>query len=173
MKEDIRTVQDDIIKHTDKMDDYEMYSRRNSVRVYGIAEVPRNENEDCSSKILKIFKDEMNLVLDPNDISRSHRAGKPSDNITRAILVKFVRHDKKVDTIKARKALKGKPIVIKEDVTQPRAKIMHELYEYGKLKRINVWSTDGRIFAKVRGKIYPVRSRSDVNIVKHQIDRLV
>ena len=73
----------------DRLDEYEQYSRRNTLRVSGVPEEP---NESIDGKILPIFN--TRLSLDPpmiiDDIDRIHRVSKPDQRRDpRQVLVKF------------------------------------------------------------------------------------
>jgi len=69
-------------------DDNEMYTRRNSIRIYGI---PEKENEDTTMLALKLFKDNLKLLdktddktdmplIQNRDIDRSHRVSRARDD---------------------------------------------------------------------------------------------
>lgn len=136
----------------------EQYTRRNSLRIFGI---PVTKDEDTNNIIIKLASDKLEIQLSPEDIDRSHRVGKP-DSDARAIIVKFARHDTKAKVIRARRKLAGSPIVIREDLT----KINHNLLKAAKDndKVNNAWSWDGRILATKNGssRVYPIRNESDI-----------
>lgn len=150
------------------LENQEMYSRRDSVRIYN---VPHEIDENTTTQALKIIHQNLNLGhITRQCISRSHRVGKPRDNRPAPIIVKFCRHDDKVDVIKARRLLKGKkigdcrPLVIREDLTQERFGWMHELIQLTSPRQ--VWSTDGTIVVLVDGDRNYVRDASDYESLK-------
>ena len=61
-----------------QIDDLEQYSRRSSIRVFG---VPEDANDDTDSKIVSLCNDHLKLSppLQLSDIEVSHRAGKSTD----------------------------------------------------------------------------------------------
>lgn len=65
-------------------DAQEQYSRRNCLRISGIAETVNEKTDDI---VLAIAED-LNVPLTPADIDRSHRVGKQSRGV-RKIIVKF------------------------------------------------------------------------------------
>ena len=79
--EERKTVQDSII------DDHEQYSRRECVRIWSTT--AENKEEDTNKLVLGIA-DKMSVNLDVEEVSRSHRAGRPRGNKPRAIICRFV-----------------------------------------------------------------------------------
>lgn len=153
------------------LENQEMYSRRDSIRIYN---VPAHVDENTTTIALRIFHDKLNLGhMTRQCISRSHRVGKPRDGKPAPIIVKFCRHDDKVDVIKARRLLKGqklgdcRPLVIREDLTQERFGWLHELVQMTSPRQ--VWSTDGTIVALIDGTKNYVRDASDFNELKTRL----
>ena len=89
-----------------EIDRLEQYSRRDSVRVCGIAET---DNENTNDIVVRVAKD-MGVVISPNDISVSHRVGGPRRGRTsdkpRPILAKFVRREFKSQIMYRKKNLR-------------------------------------------------------------------
>ena len=73
------------------------YSRRNSICIFGIQ---KQTNEKLSKTISKFSKQKPNIDLQPNFIDRWHPVGNYRNR--NAVLVKFVSHKHKRDTLKAR-----------------------------------------------------------------------
>ena len=71
------------------LDDHEQYSRRNSLRLFGLVE---SENEDITKRTIDALNESMNPKLSPplrlEEIDRIHRVG-PRDKPSRPVLVKF------------------------------------------------------------------------------------
>lgn len=67
-----------------RMDGLGQYSRRNTLRLYGIVE---ENNENCKERVLKVINYTLNIA--PEKIERCHRAGKYNRHKTRSVLVKF------------------------------------------------------------------------------------
>ena len=69
------------------IDDHEQYSRRNSLRLSGLARIP---DEDPIDTTIKILNEAMNLdpPLTSGDLDRAHRVGAPASP-DRAMLIKF------------------------------------------------------------------------------------
>ena len=92
LKDELRAAKTNMQINRFEIDRLEQYSRRDSVRVCGIAET---DNENTRDIVVRVAKD-MGVDISPNDISVSHRVGGPrrgrSDK-TRPILAKFVRRE--------------------------------------------------------------------------------
>ena len=69
VKEELRAVKTNMQINRFEIDRLEQYSRRDSVRVCGIAET---DNENTNDIVVRVAKD-MGVVISPNDISVSHR----------------------------------------------------------------------------------------------------
>ena len=157
-----------------KCDDQEQYSRRTSVRIYG---VPETQGENVSHLASEIFT-EMNL--NPT-INRIHRVGPPHSSESkspnssvpsqnskspRPILCQFVSYPDKANVMKKRKLLSTNfpQVFINEDLTRTRAKLLFEARQKKKHGLINdCWSFDGRIAIKDKNnKITPIRKSSDL-----------
>ena len=101
-----------------RLDDLEQYSRRGSIRIYGIDEETPGSTDD---KVLDLINNYVALKppLDPNEIEVSHRVGKSDDPASkpRAMLVKFVsrRTKNRVMNKEVRKKLKTLPVTKKKE----------------------------------------------------------
>ena len=73
VKDELRAAKTNMQINRFEMDRLEQYSRRDSVRVCGRAEM---DNENTSDMVVRVAKD-MGVDISPNDISVSHRVGGP------------------------------------------------------------------------------------------------
>lgn len=130
-------------KLTYENDRLQQYSRRESVRVFGI---PLNEGETAEQveqKAIKVLKD-TGVDVSATDIAVVHRAGKAARG-TRPVLVKFVSRRKRNEVMVKKKNLKSKPgyerTFINDDITPLRARLL------GYVKRLGYmgWTIDGKI----------------------------
>ena len=134
-------------------DDLEQYSRRNCLQFFGVAELP---NETTDDLICNIAKEKLKLDISTKDIDRSHRIGDPSKPPTRRkgkvwprpIIVKFVSYRTRHAVISQRRALKGTGIVIQEDLTKTKQKLLNAVLKKDTVQ--TAWSSDGRVIAKIR-----------------------
>lgn len=144
-------------------DSNEQYSRRETVRIFGIPESgatreeggemaeadPGGREVDLESKILKVFADS-GTTIRPEDISTIHRTGQRRRGGNRPVLVRFVSRKKKVEVMRAKKNLKGKQgyqqVFINEDLTALRAKLLRYVKDLPTIEK--AWTSEGKIWAK-------------------------
>ena len=109
--------------------------------------VPETERENTTDKFVSTISTRLALKFDGLAIRRSHRLGKPrTDGKPRAIIVRFWSSALRNDIYRNKKKLKGSGILITENLTVRRLDIMKEARtKYGDG---NVWSQEGRIYAK-------------------------
>lgn len=137
----------------------EQYTRRNSLRIFGI---PVTKNENTNEIVKELAATKLHIDLCPGDIDRSHRVGKAENN-TRAIIVKFTRHDVKTNFLRARRALKGSRVVIREDLTKTNQDLLKAALASESVS--TAWSWDARIYAKLKdtNTVVIIRSQGDVD----------
>ena len=127
-------------------DKQEQYSRKDSIRISGIAD-PHVKEEDTTDAILKVAND-MGVTLNVGDISVSHRLGKVTSTYNRPVIVKLVRRDVKRQLMMNKKELRDKAgykdVYLNDDLTTTRYKICKELRAQNK----TVWTRDGKIIIK-------------------------
>lgn len=132
-----------IISLENRLDDLEQYSRRNSLRLYG---VPEEAGENTNVLVLDIFNSTLNVNLSTTDIDRTHRIGRTSEKKPRAIIIKFVSYQSKSLVYLNKKKFKGSKIVLREDLTRKRLDVyMEAVSRYG-LRRVN--TRDGKIVVR-------------------------
>nr|XP_022921052.1 uncharacterized protein LOC111429387 [Onthophagus taurus] len=133
--------------HEEKLDRLEQYTRRNSIRVFGVSET---DNENTEQVVLDIINKKMNLALLPDSIDRCHRVGPKRNGKNRPIIMKFISHKTKDRVFYHKKLLRGTQFIIREDLTHHRICELRKLEEeYGKRR---VWSRDGTLYAEVDGQ---------------------
>ena len=131
-------------------DRLEQYSRRESVRIYGIPESTEGEatREDTNEIVLKIAT-KIGANITSQYVSVIHRIGRRvRGNKPRPIIAKFVRRDCKSDMMRCKKKMRQmtefQGVYINDDLTALRSMLDYELKRDGAVKK--VWSIDGRIF---------------------------
>ena len=106
-------------------DRLQQYSRRESVRIFGIRQAEGETAEQVEQKALGVFK-EAGADVKEEDIAAVHRVGKVGRGL-RPILVKFVSRRKRREVME-KKSLKGKDgyqkVYINDDLTPLRAKLL-------------------------------------------------
>ena len=132
----------------------EQYSRRDSIRIYGIP-LPVSENisdhgtnDDCEGLVIKLANEKLNMDLSRMDIEAAHRVGRVKDNL-QPVIVKFHRRATRDKMIMKRKQLKGLPVRIHEDLTRLNASLLNRLGNSPLIHKS--WSWMGKIWAIAKG----------------------
>ena len=133
--------------------DNEQYSRKNAIRVFGLA-VPesRKDFENCKKTICdKLNESQLGVHLSELNFSVAHRVGKVN-NGKQAILACFYDRDLQRTVIRARKKLKGTGISIAEDLSEANVRLLNRLQsdEY-KIFIDSAWAWNGKIKCKAKG----------------------
>lgn len=154
-----------------KNDDLEQYSRRNNLRFSGI---PEGDNENTDQLLCETLNKELNIMLNNNDICRSHRVGRKIPGKPRQIILKLTKHNTKVDILRKRKLLREKksPIKINEDLTRARIEMIAFLYSTEKSKSLmsKLWTIDGTIFIRLARDTKIVKSFMNIDQCKQFIN---
>jgi hypothetical protein len=132
-------------------DRLQQYSRRESVRVFGIPTEAGESAESVEEKAMRVFKD-AGMEMKKEDIAVAHRVGKENKG-SKPILVKFVSRRTRNEVMRAKKSLKGKQayknVYINDDITPLRSRLL------GYVKKLEVvhraWTVDGRIYCALKG----------------------
>lgn len=126
-------------------DKLEQYSRRENVRISGIAEEANETDGILEAKVIELAGD-MGVELKSEDISVAHRMGKPKEG-GRPVIVRFCQRKKKDEIMRNKKKLKNRErkVYVNEDLTSLRAKMMKLAKEQDSVK--NVSTRDGSILA--------------------------
>ena len=162
----ITKLSDQISALEQKNDDLEQYTRRNSLRISGIKENPK---EDCYQVVLDLANS--TLELDPpltlTDIDRTHRSGTPQADRVRPILVKFATYRQRQRCMHQRSALRRKlpNVYFNEDLTAKRSAVMWSARQAKKAKKIDgCWSSDGRLFIRTNsGTTHLIKDENDLD----------
>ena len=145
---EIRDLQTRLANVEEWCDDLEQYSRRNTVRIRGVAEA-LNENTDIAVKELAARK--LSVDISDSDVVRSHRVGRRAEDRStpRDIIVRFTTHNTKTSVMRSALKLKGTHVFINEDLTKTRATIAWEARTLKRERKISdTWTRDGVIFVK-------------------------
>jgi len=137
-----------------KLDDLEQYSRKDNIRIVGIADNRTPDNyENTPKKVVSFFNEALQLNLTQYDINNAHRLGpKGKGKFSSDIIVKLSSNIVKQDIMRNRKKLKhlDHRIYINEDLTQLRASLYKKAREQVKHKHLyTAWTRDGNIFVKL------------------------
>ena len=143
LEEDICALQKQITKATSDIQDLDLYSRRNCLRINGLPESPSENTDDL---VLQLTREKLGVQLSPSDIDRSHRLPKStSSEGPKPLIVKFSRYNARDQVYRARIKLRGTNIFINENLTKNRQILFNKVRESSKVKK--AWTNDGRITA--------------------------
>ena len=141
-------------------DDYEQRNRNDCLLIHGVSE---SKDEDTYLVVQNILNEKLGIILNKDDIKRSHRIGQVrSQRSTRAttakhrpIIIKFIHFHKRQNVYKNKRKLKGTGITVTESLTSLRL----ELYQAATAKfgRNTVWTTEGRILTKINNEILCIK----------------
>lgn len=170
LKSQLNTLGNTVKNHTGVLDELEQYSRRECLEFKGIP----YEDDECTNEIICQVAELVNIHIDDNDISVSHRLpkGKPwtdQEGVLHQpdspiIIAKFVRRDIANELYRARFRLKGKStndieciqsrpqgnnIYISENLTPLKQKLFKSCLKVKKeLKYKFISTSNGRIYLK-------------------------
>lgn len=141
-------------KITDTM---EQNKRKQNLCVYNLPEI---EGETVEKTFTNALKKNLNISLPPGAITSCRRVGKSVNSKPRPALIGFANSTQKIEILKNRTKFKGTRIMINEDLTKTR----RELFKFAvqKYGREHVWTWDGEVSARVKGKRIRVDSVSDL-----------
>lgn len=135
-----------------EINDLEQYTRRNSVRIYGINDQNRTESSrESGEAVIKMLKNKLDMPINLSDIDVAHRLGQFRKDGNRPIICKFVSRETKNSVLRNRRNLKGSPFVIREDLTTKNAKLLENTSQHPNVK--NAWSDDGKIIALLQSGV--------------------
>lgn len=141
-----------------RMDEIEQNQRNKTLRFVGINE---SEGEQLVSTITNIVNITLKVKCTVTDISNIYRVGKPSNEKSRAILVEFVSYLKRNEIINARKLLKNTGIIMYEDLTGKRYKLLQlAKKKYGVH---NAWTRGGRLYVKHNDMVKLIQNEEDIS----------
>ena len=125
-----------IIESLDRdVDKLESYSRRDTLRIFGLPEITNETYENLKAYVISTV---LNIACPDikwhkEDIVRTHRVGKDSydpDN-PRILLIKFLHWDKKMAVLKGREKLREVGLRVGDDLTRRQRGALKQLSEKG------------------------------------------
>lgn len=149
-----------------KLDEMEQYSRRNCLLVHGVEEKP---GENLVETVQGLFKNKLEVNVDPRDFDRLHRIGKVKTsmegdkNMVRPIIVKFTSYSVRNTVFTNKKKLKGSKDGITESLTSTRFSLLRKVKET--FDKSNVWTYDGRIVVLNNNQKHYLSTEDDLNIL--------
>lgn len=143
----------EIVRLQEMAEEQEQYSRRNAIRILGI---PESKDEKCEQLALEIFNVKMGLSIRQDMIDRAHRVGRPVAHNAmdtggktvnkRPIILKFTSYRYKRLVMQKKRELKGKKVMVVEDLTRYRAILVKKALNNPRVSA--TWTSDGRVLVK-------------------------
>jgi len=146
------------------MDASNQYSRRNCVLI-SRPNIDEHTGEDTNTIAIKVAK-EGGLTIEPSDIDRSHRIGKPGKKKSRDIVVKFVSYQSKFVQVRKHLRQNKSKAYINEHITSYRGELAYQCVLPKKDQHspiIDTWTYDGNIFVKtdLKGPMIRINCHKD------------
>lgn len=145
-----------------KISVYERNSKMNNVRIYGIKEDPGRKIEET---VLSILNDKMGLNLNVEQIEYCYLFGKTLEDGSRTALLRLINSRTRETVLRNKGKLKGSKIVIMEDLSQDKYKLLKSAIQM--LGKKNIWTFRGNIFAKVNNQKYAIKTMGDITDIMH------
>lgn len=151
-----------------EMDRLEMKKRRNMILLHGVKE---EKSEDTTARVTSLIAEYLDLPnFSSSSIKLSYRLGRPSDNRSRPIVVKFTDISVRDKVWFAKTKFKGTGITQSEFLTKARHDIFltaRQRYGIGKC-----WTREGRIYVVTAdGSRHQVESSCDLKAISHSPNR--
>ena len=134
-KEDINELWKDNDQLCERLRDLEDRSRRDNLRIDGIAELENETWEQTEEILHNLFKGK--LELENISVERAHRVGNKGKNNKRTIVLKLASFKDKLKIISEARKLKGTNISINEDYSKETLEIRKEKWKEVKELRKN------------------------------------
>ena len=134
-KEDINELWKDNDQLCERLRDLEDRSRRDNLRIDGIAELENETWEQTEEILHNLFKEK--LELENISVEREHRVGNKGKNNKRTIVLKLASFKDKLKIISEARKLKGTNISINEDYSKETLEIREEKWKKVKELRKN------------------------------------
>ena len=134
-KEDINELWKDNDQLCERLRDLEDRSRRDNLRIDGIAELENETWEQTEEILHNLFKEK--LELENISVERAHRVGNKGKNDKRTIVLKLPSFKDKLKIISEARKLKGTNISINEDYSKETLEIRKEKWKEAKELRKN------------------------------------
>jgi len=149
-----------------KTNDLEQYTRKSSVRIFGLEDEKNEEIAITIAKVNNLLNDKLHMDTKESDINIAHRLGPYTNKKCRPVIVRFMSRQHKIETIKKRKALAKSRYVIKEDLTKENENLVYELQNSDNVEA--AWSNEGKIFVKIQPSGAIIRIFHDTDLTNLQ-----
>ena len=158
-----------------RLSDLEQYTRRNSILIHGLQDIPVTNNE---FRLIRYVTEKLNDMLNmdikfhESEIDTAHilpRRNKVSNQQDNGqappavIIVKYVRRCVRNKIFYSRRALKGTSVFISEHLNKTKMKLLKSAKEAFNYK--DVWSNQGNIYVNYNDKKCIIRDERDIDCI--------
>lgn len=168
LKKEVSHLNNKVTKLETDLDSVEQYNRRNTLRITGIPEDPKENIDQTVAEVASA----MNSNIKLSEIDSTHRTGKPKGNRPKDIIVRFVSYKAREKLYEARNRLRKtdnyRSVTINDYLTRKRKKLLAKAKKLVKNKILNkAWSEDGNIYVlNIKDKRRKINSESDLEKFK-------
>lgn len=141
-KDENNFTEDTLKKLERKVDYLEQRTKNKNIRLIGIKE---SRGENVLTQVKKLFQDKFNVSV-VDEITSVYRTGATDKKNSRHLIVVFRNTEFRNNIFRKKKLLKGSNIVMKEDLTHDRWKLVRDSSETYGFK--NVWTSNGAVFVR-------------------------
>jgi hypothetical protein len=176
----IQSLQTKLNSVTQAVDDQDQYSRGTNLLIHGLEPIlsPDGSESSLESSTIQSINSFLGLSLTTQDISAIHRTSKPrshtvprsnpsapSSNRPSPVIIQFVNKKVRNDVLSKRKLLKGKPLVITEQLTKSRADLLKKATDLVHSNNLNsAWSQNGTVLVKsLSNHVVQINNMSDLS----------
>ena len=134
-----------------RLDDLDMYERRDTLVLSGEALPPESEHEDAVMSVVNTAFHKLRINLQPSDIDVAHRLGRRREGHQRPIICKFVRRTTK--SLVVHKCVTLKPqLYVNEHLTPARQQIYKKLLRLKKDTKLitQLHTKNGKFFLRLK-----------------------
>lgn len=143
----------------------EQYSRKNNVKILGVAQQTNETESNLTTKVISLVKEKADVDIVQSEIVAIHRI--PSKLNPKPVLVKFLNNSVKTRLMKHRKMMKQQGHKLVDDVTKKNTELIGRLLEHRKID--SAWFFNGYVYGKTtEGKRYRFDLYSDINSIISQ-----
>lgn len=123
----------------------EQYSRKNNIKIFNLRTTPK---QDLRQDLVTLVEKDLNVKLDPSDISAIHRIPSKNQNLRdNPVIVRFSCAEAKVEIMKHKKNLKNN-VHFTEDVTKRNLELMRRIRESEGME--SAWYFNTSVYGKTK-----------------------
>jgi hypothetical protein len=148
---------EDVRRLERQVDDLEAAEKSNALLLHGLKEGADAKLED---DVVNFINTKVSECVVTSSIAAVYRLGKINGERPRPVVVRFDSLRARNAVLKGRTKLKGTKCLITEFLTARR---LHIFKEARKLVGLDSWAASGRVFVKIKNKVYTINNMRDLD----------